>query len=96
MMNENDPRTSFRGLPLTAEQDSEIRHYIHVQIRNGVLWDTPELQAMLDDMLHPPESADEDSQALADSVSAQHPLAQDDDNGNDAVAQDEHHGWHTS
>ncbi len=70
-MFENDPRTSFRGLPLTAEQDSEIRHYIHVRMRHGLPWDTPELRAMLDDMLHPPESMEEDGQALTDSVSAQ-------------------------
>jgi hypothetical protein len=63
-MRENEPRTTFRGLPLTPEQDSEIRHYIHVQTRHGVPWDTPELKAMLHDMLEPPEFADEDGQSL--------------------------------
>jgi hypothetical protein len=96
IMTENDPRTSFRGLPLTAEQDSEISHYIHVRIRNHLPWDTPELQAMLNDMLDPPESADEDSGALSDSVSAQHRLAQDEEHGDDAVPQHEQHAWHAS
>ncbi|ALK98614.1 hypothetical protein AB595_20605 [Massilia sp. WF1] len=92
-MTENDPRTSFRGLPLTAEQDSEIRHYIHVRTRLGLPWDTPELQAMLDDMLDPPESADEDRQALADSMGAHGLQAEDDADDDAAAAPHEHHGW---
>jgi len=94
IMDENDPRTSFRGLPLTAEQDSEIRHYIHVRMRNGLPWDTPELQAMLDDMLHPPESMEEDGQALADSVGAQGLQAQDD--GGDFIPHRQHQDGHAS
>jgi hypothetical protein len=74
-MRETEPRTTFRGLPLTPEQDSEIRHYIHVQIRNGAPWDTPELKAMLHDMLDPPEVANEDDQSLDDP----HPAEMDDD-----------------
>jgi hypothetical protein len=70
-MRENEPRTTFRGLPLTPEQDSEIRHYIHVRTRNGVPWDTPELKAMLHDMLEPPEFADEDGQSLDDAFLAE-------------------------
>jgi len=58
-MIESNPATTFRGLPLTPEQDSEIRHYIHVQERHGLPWDTPELSAMLSDMLDPPELPDE-------------------------------------
>jgi hypothetical protein len=70
-MNETDPATTFRGLPLTPEQDSEIRHYIHVRSRSGLPWDTPELQAMIADMLDPPEVADDESQALDDSTTAE-------------------------
>ena len=60
-MNESTPATTFRGLPLSPEQDSEIRHYIHVKRRYGAPWDTPELHAMLVDILDPPELSDEDS-----------------------------------
>lgn len=59
---------SFRGLPLSAEQDSEIRHYIHTRERNGLPWDTSELQAMLADMLDPPEADEEDVRALSDTM----------------------------
>jgi hypothetical protein len=77
IMNDTEPRTTFRHLPLTPEQDSEIRHYIHVRTRNGVPWDTPELKAMLRDMLDPPELADEDDRSLGDSMMADHAGAED-------------------
>jgi hypothetical protein len=53
-MTDLDPDATFRGLPLTAEQDAEVRHYIKVQTQRGLPWDTPELSAMLKDMLQPP------------------------------------------
>ncbi|MGN6231153.1 MAG: hypothetical protein ACTHNZ_08315 [Trinickia sp.] len=53
-MTEIDPERTFRGLPLTPEQDAEIRHYIKVCKKHGKPWDTPELEAMLQDMLEPP------------------------------------------
>jgi hypothetical protein len=93
-MTENDPRTSFRGLPLTAEQDSEIRHYIHVRMRNGLPWDTPELQAMLDDMLDPPEASDEDSEDFAENVGAHGMPDQDEEDGDDAPSFEQHR-WQT-
>jgi len=62
------PANTFRGLPLTSEQDSEIRHYIHARERSGLSWDTPELQSMLDDMLDPPEVDEEDPRAVSDSM----------------------------
>lgn len=58
-MNEVDPKSTFRGLPLTPEQDAEIRHYIKVKKQHAEPWDTPELSAMLRDMLEPP--GDEES-----------------------------------
>jgi len=59
---------TFRGLPLTAGQDSEVRHYIHARQRSGLPWDTPELHAMLADMLDPPETAEEDHRTVSDSM----------------------------
>jgi hypothetical protein len=67
-MMEPGPTNTFRGLPLTSEQDSEIRHYIHTRQRGGLPWDTPELHAMLADMLDPPEADDEDRRSIAGSM----------------------------
>ena len=53
---------TFRGLPLTAEQDSEIRHYVNRKAKLGKPWNTPELRGMLEDMLLPP-TTDDDSQS---------------------------------
>ncbi|HEX9171117.1 MAG TPA: hypothetical protein VF861_00480 [Telluria sp.] len=58
-MNEPSPNNTFRGLPLTAEQESEVEHYIHTHQRSGLPWDTPELRAMIADMLDPPEVDDD-------------------------------------
>jgi hypothetical protein len=77
-MQHAEPRTTFRGLPLTPEQDSEIRHYIHLRTRNGAPWDTPELKAMLHDMLDPPELADDDGQ-LGDTMALERASAMDDE-----------------
>ncbi|WP_420213335.1 hypothetical protein ACN8ZM_33245 [Burkholderia aenigmatica] len=54
------PQSTFRGLPLTVEQDAEVRHYIKDRTRRGLPWDTSELSAMLKDMLHPPSDGDGD------------------------------------
>lgn len=67
-MIEPEPLNMFRGLPLTSEQDSEIRHYIHDRQRRGLPWDTTELHAMLADMLDPPEPDEEDRQSLSGSI----------------------------
>jgi hypothetical protein len=81
-MIEPEPANLFRGLPLSFEQDSEIRHYIHCRQRSGLPWDTPELRAMVADMLDPPESAEEDGQSLSDSFGKERDSAAlDDDNG---------------
>lgn len=60
-----DPGSTLRGLPLTAEQDAEIRHYIKKKKQRGEPWDTPELTGMLKDMLEPPSDDDE---GLGDTV----------------------------
>ncbi|MBP0625030.1 hypothetical protein [Cupriavidus consociatus] len=57
-----DTDLTFRGLPLTAEQDAEIRHYLKRKARLGKPWNTPELRGMLEDMLLPPRTED-DSQS---------------------------------
>jgi hypothetical protein len=74
-MKESRPFDTFRNLPLTPEQDSEIRHYIHTKERNGAQWDTPELAAMLADMLDPPELAIEERQSIDDCTRAEHATA---------------------
>jgi hypothetical protein len=75
-MNHDNQGTSFRGLPLTDEQDREIKHYIHTKQRKGEPWDTPELHAMLADMLNPPEVVDDDSQARDDSMATERATAE--------------------
>lgn len=55
-----DPKSTFRRLPLTVEQDAEVRHYIKKKVQHGEPWDTPELAAMLRDMLEPPGGDDDD------------------------------------
>jgi hypothetical protein len=67
-MMEPEPTNTFRGLPLSSEQDSEIRHYIHIRQRGGLPWDTPELHAMLADMLDPPEADEEERRSIAGSM----------------------------
>ena len=69
-MTNSDPKSTFRGLPLTAEQDAEVRHYIKVRTQRGLPWDTPELSAMLKDMLHPPGDGNDEFAPLADETKA--------------------------
>jgi hypothetical protein len=76
-MTDTDAKRTFRGLPLTPEQDAEVRHYIKKRKQRGEPWDTPELTAMLRDMLHPPDSdeasdeeADGEARAFAERASA--------------------------
>jgi hypothetical protein len=57
-MVDSTPQSTFRGLPLSPEQDAEVRHYIKRKSRRGAPWDTPELQAILHDMLEPPGDDD--------------------------------------
>ncbi len=87
-MDQGDPRTTFRGLPLTDEQDREIRHYIHTKERSGERWDTPELQAMLADMLNPPEVADDE--ARDESMESERATAEGEESL-DAVRSGAHH-----
>jgi hypothetical protein len=60
-MSDFDANRTFRGLPLTPEQDAEVRHYIKKKKQRDEPWDTPELAAMLQDMLEPPGEDDDDA-----------------------------------
>jgi hypothetical protein len=62
-MVEATPQNTFLGLPLSSEQDAEVRHYIKRKRLRGAPWDTSELKAMLDDMLVPPREEDGESGA---------------------------------
>ena len=65
-----NPQSTFRGLPLTPDQEAEIRHYIKRKKQQGALWDTPELGAMLRDMLEPPGNDDRGLGATVDETMA--------------------------
>lgn len=60
MKTELSPGETWHGLPLSPAQNREVLNYIERCERAGIDWDTPELRAMLADMLSPPE-IDEDS-----------------------------------
>ncbi|MFP3565090.1 hypothetical protein [Paraburkholderia sp. SIMBA_030] len=64
------PQSTFRGLPLTPEQDAEVRHYIKKRKQHGEPWDTPELEAMLRDMLEPPSDDDGELDPSVDEATA--------------------------
>ncbi|HMA09134.1 MAG TPA: hypothetical protein VKP68_14770 [Ramlibacter sp.] len=69
-MPDTDPDSAFRGLPLTEEQNAEVRHYIKKKRQLGEPWDTPELEAMLRDMLEPPDDDEEGLGETADEMRA--------------------------
>jgi hypothetical protein len=70
------PDSTFRELPLTPDQLREVEHYIHARQRLCAEWDTPELDAMLGDMLSPPEVTDEEEGLLQDSMASERSVAQ--------------------
>nr|WP_043422377.1 hypothetical protein [Cupriavidus basilensis] len=65
-----DPQRTFRGLPLTPEQDAEVRHYIKKKKQRSEPWDTSELAGMLADMLKPPSNEDDDFDTAADDANS--------------------------
>jgi hypothetical protein len=69
----------FRDLPLTPEQLREVEHFILTRERANLAWDTPELAAMLEDMLHPPEPVEDDQAMLQDSCAAERMVAQNEE-----------------
>jgi hypothetical protein len=64
-MQDIGPDLTFLGLPLTAEQESEVQHYIHQRARRGLPCDSQELKSMLSDMLDPPVNESYPEQPLA-------------------------------
>jgi hypothetical protein len=65
MKSDLSPTGAWRGLPLSPAQNREVLNYIQRCERAGIDWDTPELQAMLDDMLSPPEVDEESREDIA-------------------------------
>jgi hypothetical protein len=83
MFNEPNPGTAFRGLPLSVQQEREITHFIEARRRAGQEWDTPELAALIRDMLHPPELGEENRAELADSTAAERFTARNEESSDD-------------
>ena len=83
-MDELRRRTTFRGLPLTSSQDSEIRHYIHCRQRKDLPWDTAELGSMIEDMLSPPELDTEESSSVSEEMLKENASATEDESLDDS------------
>lgn len=83
------PEFSFRGLPLSTEQESVIQHYIHQQTRRGLPYDTQELKAMLIDMLAPPIGDEGYAEVSGAQVDAERAAAAIDDCGDTNSASEE-------
>ncbi|QOY95041.1 hypothetical protein IM543_03860 [Massilia sp. UMI-21] len=66
MKTELSPTDTWRGLPLSPAQNREVLNYIQRCERTGATWDTPELRAMLDDMLSPPELTEDSGDEIHD------------------------------
>ena len=90
-MTDSGPEFSFRGLPLSAEQESEIQHYIHQRLRRGLQPDPTELRAMLRDMLEPPfdENLVERTEAAGAYADAERAAGQADNAGDPITAREE-------
>ena len=69
-MDDTGPDLSFLGLPLIAEQVSEIQHYFHTRIRRGLPCDSKELREMVADMLEPPFDDSQEETSGAESAHA--------------------------
>lgn len=80
-MNESAPQSTFHGLPLTDEQNRQVLAYIRHQQHAGKAWETPELDAMLDDMLNPPEITDEDGGEIDLSIETERATANHEEPG---------------
>jgi len=90
-MKDNGPEFSFRGLPLSAEQESEIQHYIHLRKRRGLAPDAEELRAMVRDMLEPPATENPGGRAEAEGAhcDAERAAGQVDNGGDPTAAREE-------
>ncbi|XLZ72885.1 hypothetical protein ABT364_13205 [Massilia sp. SR12] len=90
-MNDPGPEFSFRGLPLSAEQESEIQHYIRQRRRRGLKPDLAELRGMLHDMLCPPmdEGMPEGNEAAGAHADAERATGLVDDAGDPVSVREE-------
>lgn len=90
-MIESGPELSFRGLPLSAEQEAEIQHYIHQRRRRGLQPEAGELRNMLRDMLEPPatESVSGCLEVAWDQADAERAAGWCDDSGDPITAREE-------
>lgn len=59
----------FRGLPITREQDAEIRAFIAYRVARNEPWDTLEFSCMLKGMLNPPGPPEDDDEVAGDNES---------------------------
>ncbi len=75
-MRDATPRSTYKGLPLTPEQNRQVNAYVQRKRLTRRPWDTPELQAMLADMLSPPELVPEDGRELQQATAAERETAQ--------------------
>jgi hypothetical protein len=90
-MKDSGPEFTFHGLPLSTEQESEIRHYIHQRLRRGMKPDGDELRSMIRDMLEPPvdESLLERVEADGAHADAERAAGQADNGGDPITAREE-------
>jgi len=87
VMSKDGPEFSFRGLPLSAEQESELQHYLNLRRRRGLPPDVAELRAMLQDMLEPPATENPGGRGEAESAHADAERAAGQvDNGGDPIS----------
>jgi len=74
-MEEFNPGNTFRGLPLTPDQEREVEHYIRTKQRSGLEWDTAELREMIAEMLNPPQLGRDDEVTLEESMAFEKSVA---------------------
>lgn len=85
---------AFCSLPLSPEQIREVEHYIHACKRSKLPWDTPELTAMLDSMLHPPETVEDEASVIRQYLAAEHGVANSEESDDFDLLKSERDGNH--
>lgn len=90
-MNDSGPEKSFHGLPLTDEQESEVRHYMLQRKRHGLPLDVHELREMVKDMTNPPltDSSSIDTEAKFTQADSEYAASMIDDSGDPISASEE-------
>ncbi len=80
-MRDATPQSTFHGLPLTLEQNRQVNAYVQRKRLKHKPWDTTELQAMLADMLSPPELVPEEDRELRQETAAERETAEHEEPG---------------